>query len=67
MAGDIIARDAMDTLRAKVHEARERYFKDPSPENRGAYRRALRSFADWAMPIELPGIVDKPQAAKAAR
>jgi hypothetical protein len=50
MATNIASIETMDnTLRAKVHETRKRYFQDRTPDNRVAYRQALQEFADWAM------------------
>jgi hypothetical protein len=50
MSGDILTSDAMDDkLRAKLYEARDRYFQDPTPENRAAYKHAVRVFADWVL------------------
>jgi hypothetical protein len=54
MAAYIATIEAMDdTLRDTIHETRECYFQDPTPENRAAYRQALQVFADWAMRQEL--------------
>ena len=55
MSCDILTSDAMDDeLRAKLNEARERYFQDPTPENRAAYQHAVKVFSNWVLYAKRP-------------
>jgi hypothetical protein len=50
MPRDVPAFDAMDDeLQARVDQTRERYVQDPTPENRAAYKHAVRVFAEWVL------------------
>jgi hypothetical protein len=50
MADNVPDFDTMDdALWVKVDESRRRYKRDPTPENRDAYRRAFKAFADWVL------------------